>query len=59
MTFKDYIKNGKVEEIKIILHEYSLGDYKLDEWDIINLMEESYLEGFSEGESRGYETRSS
>jgi anti-sigma28 factor (negative regulator of flagellin synthesis) len=42
MTFEEWLKPDKVREIRDMIHEYSLGEYKMDEWDIVDLMREAW-----------------
>jgi len=43
MTFDEWVKeNDKVKEVEVLLQDASLGDYKMDKWDILDLMEQSW-----------------
>jgi len=43
MTFYEWVKeNDKVKEVEVLLQDASLGDYKMDKWDILDLMEQSW-----------------
>jgi len=43
MTFDEWVKeNDKVKEIKVLLQEFSLGDYKMDAGDVLDFMREAW-----------------
>ncbi len=42
-TFHDWVnENEKDKEIEVMLQDASLGDYKMDKWDILDLMKEAW-----------------
>jgi hypothetical protein len=43
MTFDEWVKeNDKVKEVEVLLQEFSLGDYKMDAGDVLDLMREAW-----------------